>query len=84
MQSRHEHVSATTVGRASSTDLIARRVARSANPRSRVEAIAGNVIDPDVAARILDCDYAFLAADSMQARLVFNAVVHQLPSRDGM
>ena len=25
----------------------------------------------------IDCDYLFLAADSMQARLVLNALVHQ-------
>jgi hypothetical protein len=30
-----------------------------------------------VAGRFVDCDYLFLAADTMQARLVFNAIVHQ-------
>jgi hypothetical protein len=30
-----------------------------------------------VAERLIDCDYIFLAADSAQARLVFNALVHQ-------
>ena len=32
---------------------------------------------PEVAERFVDCDYLFLAADTMQARLVFNAIVHQ-------
>jgi hypothetical protein len=56
---------------------IARRVARKANPKGAIEAIPGNVVDDKVARRLLDCDYLFLAADSMQARLVFNALVHQ-------
>jgi molybdopterin/thiamine biosynthesis adenylyltransferase len=56
---------------------LARRNIRRANPSARVEAIAGNFLDADVAARFLDCDYLFLAADTMRARLLFNAVVHQ-------
>jgi hypothetical protein len=56
---------------------IAQRVARAANPSSTFEAILGNVIDDAVARRLVDCDYLFLAADTMQARAVFNALVHQ-------
>jgi len=56
---------------------VARRVARAANPRARVEAVFGDFLDPNVARRFTDCDYLFLAADSMQARLLFNAIVHQ-------
>jgi molybdopterin/thiamine biosynthesis adenylyltransferase len=56
---------------------IAARVAKQANPGIAFEAIAKNVVDPGVALRLVDCDYVFLAADSMQARLVFNALVHQ-------
>jgi hypothetical protein len=56
---------------------IARRVARRANPGIRFEIIAGNFADRAVAQRFADCDYLFLAADSTQARLVFNALVHQ-------
>jgi hypothetical protein len=33
--------------------------------------------DHDVWRSFSDCDYLFLAADSMQARLLFNALVHQ-------
>jgi len=56
---------------------VARRVARVANPDIRFDAIRGNIVDDSVARLLVDCDYLFLAADSMQARLVFNAIVHQ-------
>lgn len=56
---------------------IAARVAQVANPSGRIEPVFGSVIDGAVARRFVDCDYLFLAADSMQARLVFNALVHQ-------
>ena len=56
---------------------IARRVIRQANPCARVEAIHGDMLWAANAAMLLDCDYLFLAADSMRARLLFNAIVHQ-------
>ena len=56
---------------------IAERVAREANPTIRYEAIVGDVTESAVAERLIDCDAIFLAADSMQARLVVNAVCHQ-------
>lgn len=56
---------------------IARRVIRQANPAAQVEAVVGDVLDPRHAGRLLDCDYLFLAADTMRARLLFNAIVHQ-------
>ena len=56
---------------------IAERVARQANPLVRYLQIADNVAIDDIALKIRDCDFIFLAADSMQARLVFNALVHQ-------
>ena len=55
----------------------ARRIVRRACRSTRVEALMGNVTDPAVANQFTDCDYLFLAADSMQARLVFNALVYQ-------
>jgi molybdopterin/thiamine biosynthesis adenylyltransferase len=55
---------------------VMRRLIRRANPDARVEAIMGDFVDNDVARRFVDCDYLFLAADTMQARLVFNAIVH--------
>ena len=57
--------------------VIAERVARQANASIEYEAIVGDVIDPKVAERLVDCDAIFLAADTMQARLVVNAVCHQ-------
>ena len=56
---------------------IAKRIAREANPSIRYEAIVGDVTEPTVAERLVDCDAIFLAADSMQARLVVNAICHQ-------
>ena len=56
---------------------ISRRVARQANPAIRVDALQDDVTNDTTAEYLLDCDYIFLAADSAQARLVVNAIVHQ-------
>jgi ThiF family len=56
---------------------VARRVAKQANPGIQFDALQADVTRDDVAMRLIDCDYLFLAADSAQARLVFNALVHQ-------
>lgn len=48
-----------------------------ASPRARVTAIFGNFLEAEIAAKFADCDYLFLAADTMRARLLFNAIVHQ-------
>ena len=56
---------------------IMRRFARRANRDVRFEAIFGNVVDDAIAMKLRDCDFLFLAADTDQARLVFNALVHQ-------
>lgn len=56
---------------------IAERIAREAQPEIQIEKIPGDFAREGVARRVLDCDYIFLAADSMRARLVFNAIVHQ-------
>lgn len=53
-----------------------RRLIRRANPRATVDAIRGDIVSESVARRLASCDYLFLAADSMQARLVVNALVH--------
>lgn len=57
-------------------DLARRNILR-ANPAARVEKLATEFLEPDVARRLVDCDYLFLAADTMRARLLFNALVHQ-------
>lgn len=56
---------------------LAHRIARRASPSIAFEGIVGDIADADVAQRYLDCDYLFLAADTMQARLVCNAIAHQ-------
>ncbi len=57
--------------------LLARRNIRRANPKARIDAVFGSFLEADVAAKFIDCDYLFLAADTMRARLLFNAIVHQ-------
>lgn len=56
---------------------VAKRTIRRANPKANVKTIFGDFGDGLVAMEFLDCDYLFLAADTMRARLVFNAIVHQ-------
>ena len=56
---------------------MAARNIRCANPKARIEALARDFLDDDVAACFTDCDFLFLAADTMGARLLFNAIVHQ-------
>lgn len=48
-----------------------------ANPKAKVNAIFGNFLEQSIAESFLDCDYLFLAADAMRARLLFNAIAHQ-------
>jgi hypothetical protein len=56
---------------------LAERLAREANPDVDFEAVFDDVRQSAVAAKLLDCDYLFLAANSDQARFLFNAIVHQ-------
>ena len=56
---------------------IAARNIRRANPDAKILAMPRDFLDADVAAHFIDCDYIFLAADTMSARLLFNAIVHQ-------
>ena len=56
--------------------MAARNIQR-ANRDARIEVMARDFLDADVAARFTDCDFLFLAADTMGARLLFNAIVHQ-------
>lgn len=50
---------------------------RRANRTVRIKTMARDFLDEDVAMRFTDCDFLFLAADTMGARLLFNAIVHQ-------
>lgn len=56
---------------------VARRVARQANPNIKFEAVVGDVLDEQTAMKLRDVDFLFLATDSIQSRLVFNALVMQ-------
>lgn len=57
-------------------DMAARNIRR-ATRRAKVTALARDFLDADVAEKFKDCDYLFLAADTMSARLLFNAIVNQ-------
>ena len=56
---------------------VARRVIQQANPHAVTTLITDDFAKDSVVSRLTDVDYLFLAADSMRARLVFNALVHQ-------
>lgn len=56
---------------------VARRHVLEAAYGIKVEPIAQDMATSAVAERLRTCDYIFLAADSMRARLLFNALVHQ-------
>lgn len=56
---------------------VADRIIKQANDNARTELIPDDVAKQSVAKSLTNCDYLFLAADSMRARLVFNALVHQ-------
>lgn len=56
---------------------VAVRHARELAQDASLNAIAGDVATSSVAQTLRDCDFIFLAADSMRARLVVNALAHQ-------
>jgi molybdopterin/thiamine biosynthesis adenylyltransferase len=56
---------------------VAERVARQAQASIRYDAIVGSILDQATAMLLGDLDFLFLATDSIQSRLVFNALVHQ-------
>lgn len=53
------------------------RYAKAVNPKVACEAVRDDVAYENVADKLADCDYIFLCADTMRARLVVNAVVNQ-------
>lgn len=56
---------------------VAQRLIHQANAGAEVELIRDDAAKESVAKVLSSCDYLFLAADSMRARLVVNAIVHQ-------
>jgi hypothetical protein len=56
---------------------VAQRVIHQANPHARIQVITDDVAKESVAKALTSCEFVFLAADSMRARLVVNAIIHQ-------
>lgn len=56
---------------------LAVRYAKAVNPSIKCTPIRDDVAFEDVANKLIDCDYIFLCADTMRARLVVNAIVNQ-------
>lgn len=56
---------------------IAKRVVRDSGSVTQFRGYMQDVTEASICAELRDCDYLFLAADSMQARLIFNSLVHQ-------
>ena len=56
---------------------LAARIIRGANPRAQISTIRGDVADDAVARELLECDFIFLAADTMLAREVVNQIAYQ-------
>jgi molybdopterin/thiamine biosynthesis adenylyltransferase len=56
---------------------VLRRLAQAAAPGCVYTGIDGDIADADVAAQLLECDFLFLATDTISSRLVFNAIVHR-------
>lgn len=56
---------------------LAGRYASLVNPKVSCELVEDDVAFQEVADRLVDCDFIFLCADTMRARLVVNAVVNQ-------
>ena len=57
--------------------LVAKHLILQSNERATVDMIEEDVAKETAARKLLNCDYLFLAADSMRARLVINAIVQQ-------
>lgn len=56
---------------------VAQRLILQSNERANIHLVTDDVAKESAAKTLIYCDYLFLAADSMRARLVFNALVHQ-------
>jgi len=56
---------------------VAKRHAMRSGTMSNIMTVPLSAASSEAAKNLLDCDYIFLAADTAQARLVYNSVVHQ-------
>ncbi len=57
--------------------VVAQRLIHQANATAQIKLFTDDVAKGSVAKALTACDYLFLAADSMRARLVVNAIIHQ-------
>jgi len=57
--------------------LLASRYVKLVNPNVSCEIVEDDVAYAQVADKLIDCDFIFLCADTMRARLVVNAIVNQ-------
>jgi ThiF family protein len=55
---------------------VARRLARQIDPTIEFDAIDGDIADRHIAEQLTECDFIFLATDSITSRHVANAIVH--------
>lgn len=76
-RSRVVGATATDVRKKATKVSIAKRNILRANNKAQVHAIVEDVSRESVLKELSSCDYLFLAADSMRARLAFNALIHQ-------
>jgi hypothetical protein len=56
---------------------VASRIARHANPSGHFRGVIGDVCDAETIRELVDCDFVFLATDTMTSRLLFNILLHQ-------
>ena len=56
---------------------VASRAVSAINPGVRVEPVVGDVVDEDIAAKLLDVDFIFGCTDSMASRAVINQLAYQ-------
>jgi hypothetical protein len=56
---------------------LAARYAKQVNPNLQCELLDDDVAYEEVADKLIDCDFIFLCADTMRARLVVNGIVNQ-------
>jgi ThiF family len=61
--------------KAKKVNVAARHVAQ-IDPTIQTQAIDGNIAELEVARSLLDCDFVFLATDTVTARLIANAIAH--------
>jgi hypothetical protein len=56
---------------------VAQRLILQGNEHANIHLVTDDVAKESAAKALISCDFLFLTADSMRARLVFNALVHQ-------